>query len=69
MVKIMPAMDILELSTRTINNQDINIIRMLRVKIKDLISTLTSKYRYIKANEFILHILRIFVDGSALILL
>ena len=50
-IKTMPVEDILELSSATLGNQDINIVRMIFSKISGFVKHLTSKYSYLKANE------------------
>lgn len=50
LVKTMPAKDILDLSTATLKNQDINIVVMIRSKIQSFAKMLTSQYAYLKAN-------------------
>ena len=50
-VKSMPVEDILELSTATLKNQDINIVRMIFSKISYFVKHLASKYSYLKANK------------------
>ncbi len=50
-VKAMPVEDILELSSATLKNQDINIVRMIFSKISSFVKYMTSKYSYLKANE------------------
>ena len=51
-VKTMSAKDILELSGKTLKNQDINIIRMMFLKISNFVKLIKSEYSYFKSNEF-----------------
>lgn len=51
MLKTMPVKEILELSSATLQNQDINIVRMIFAKINTFVKLLTSKCSYLKANE------------------